>query len=135
MNPNSAHQTWSKWTVRVILPYHGHHIWPNHFESLKYLIAKYFREEFGSVAQAKITHSVAGNPTSLLSTYTCECRSEGKPTHDPDFQRHTKAKLKAWFKAKFGPQAVVNVSWRFEAGDRQDGTPLDQLIILPGINL
>lgn len=124
MDPNSKNQLWSRWawTVRpgrsVVLP----------FEPVKLVLANHVRSLFGSAGQMRITEK--------LDHYIIDLRIEGRPAHDPDFVAHIKRKMVVFFIKQFGPTTTVTMTPpKIEAGSRQDGSPPDQLIILPSLRL
>lgn len=124
MDPNSAHQLWSRWTWtvrpgrRVAVP----------FEPIKATMARFARQRFGSAGQMRIVEQ--------LDRYIVEVRIEGKPAHDPDYVRHERVRWHMFFLELFGIRTEVELAGpKIEAGSRQDGTPPDQLIILPSIPL
>jgi hypothetical protein len=122
MNPNSQNQMWSKWTFTVTqskptqVP----------FEVAKANLAKFGRRKFGSASQMHITQEGLH--------WTVEVRTEGHPVHDPEFVSHMEQDWRAFLWLGFGLQSDITCSVKLEAGSRQDGTPADQLIILPPIS-
>ena len=124
MNPNSKNQLWSRWTWtvhpgrRVAVP----------FLPIRDALARFGRRRFGSVGQMRVTEK--------LDHYVVDVRLEGKPVHDPDYVRHESMVWHAYFLELFGPRTVVTMTPpKLEAGSRQDGSPPDQLIIIPPIPL
>lgn len=122
MNPNSTHQLWSKWMWLVrpgrktVLP----------FEPVKAAIARFTKAHFGSAGQMRITER--------LDCYYIELLIEGKPAHDPEYIVHTAFVFENFFSAHFGAGTRTTLSGpRLMSGSRQDGTPPDQLIILPSL--
>jgi hypothetical protein len=124
-NPNSAHQTWSHWKFWVAAD-------PARLPTMAQLqpaVQRFFRRMFGSAGAARLTQ--------VGTTYLVELRVEGPPAHDPacrdSVQRQFAQKVVA---GGFGPRArLARMNVRFLAGDRQDGTPLDQVIVLPPLRL
>lgn len=123
MDPNSGNQTWSKWrwTVypgrRLALP----------FEPIKLAIANFTSRQFGHAGRMRITEQ--------LDHYVIELLTEGKPAHDPDFVRAMARSFETFFTSQFGANTRTTLDPpTFMAGSRQDGSPRDQLIILPTIN-
>ena len=124
MNPNSKNQLWSKWTWTV---YPGRKV-ALPFEPLKQVIAKFTRGHFGSASQMRITEK--------LDHYIIELLTEGKPAHDYVFVDQITARFQSFFKHQFGPGTQTSLSGpRLMAGSRQDGSPPDQMIILPSLKL
>ena len=124
MNPNSRNQVWSKWewTIRpgrrLALP----------FEPVKLAIANFAGRHFGKASQMRITEK--------LDHYRIELLTEGKPVHDPDFVTWTAGVFENFFTVQFGVGTVTQLAPpKLMAGSRQDGSPHDQLIILPTLNL
>ncbi len=58
-------------------------------------------------------------------------RSERHPVHDPRFVEIMKARWEQFLTLGFGVGTVVTLKTKLEAGSRDDGTPADQLIIMP----
>lgn len=123
MNPNSRNQTWSKWTwiVRpgrqVVLP----------FEPVKASLADFARKHFGQAGQMRITEK--------LDHYVIELLTEGKPAHDPGFVAHTSAVFKNFYTVQFGVGTHTRLTGpKLMAGSRQDGSPPEQMIIMPRLD-
>lgn len=127
MNPNSAHQTWSKWTFTV-KPQQAHRILtPEDKASAHANIARFGRKKFGSASQMRLTFK----PIVLV----VEVRTEGHPVHDPQYQEWMLKEWRAFFAVGFGMETTVALEAHMEAGSKQDGTPSDQLVILPTLSL
>jgi hypothetical protein len=123
MNPNSQHQLWSRWTARVT-PDPDRALPP--YDVVKDNCARFYRKAFGAATELNLTGSnVPG------ACWTIDCRTEGHPAHDPDYVRFMVGNLRHFLESGFGPHAAVAFEVKFEAGDRQDGRPADQLIIGP----
>ena len=68
MNPNSQHQLWSRWILKVTVPGHlakaGHHDDPRVFRDVKTRFAREASRLFGSVGQGRVdrvAHHAVGN--------------------------------------------------------------------------
>jgi hypothetical protein len=120
MNPNSVNQVWSRWTATVV-PDRTRAL-PSH-EQVRDNCARFYRKAFGSATELHIVASPA--------TWTIDCRTEGHPAHDPNYQAYMTSNLQKFLLNGFGPRASIQFDVRLEAGSRQDGTPPDQLIIGP----
>jgi hypothetical protein len=55
--------------------------------------------------------------------------------HDPAYTEWVHDKWRTFLTMGFGAQSDVQVHARLEAGDRQDGRPADQLIIMPTLSV
>lgn len=126
MTPNSAHQWWSLWQYRV---YRDSTRQPD-FATVKALCARFGQQLFGRASQMRIVYRTDG--------LGCPCweisiRTEGHPVHDPQYVAWMHDAWRYFFARGFGPSCLVQAHARLEAGDRQDGTPPDQLILLPAL--
>lgn len=121
MNPNSQHQRWSFWSYTV---YPGAPASvPVHFTEMRLNCMRFGRLLFGSASCMRIVHTKLYWEVSVLS--------EGHPVHDPQYVEWMHEQWRQFFNKRFGNQCEVRVHARLEAGDRQDGRPPDQLILLP----
>ena len=118
MNPNSANQRWSLWEYRV---YPDVTKRPD-FQTVKVNCARFGRLVFGSVSEMRIEER---------SYWEIAVLTEGHPVHDPVYTEWIHAQWRKFFQEGFGSACVVQCHARLEAGDRQDGKPADQLIIMP----
>jgi hypothetical protein len=59
--------------------------------------------------------------------------TEGHPVHESPYVEYVHDQWKKFFVQGFGPGCEIQTHARLEAGDRQDGRPADQLIILPSL--
>lgn len=122
MNPNSRNQRWSKWVFDVF---------PGDrrpaFAVINLNAARFARRVFGSAGAQRVTELYRNGRYVI----TIEARVEGHPVHDPAYVEWMTAQWARWAQKGFGPTAVVVlVLAKLDAGDRQDGTPADQLIML-----
>jgi cobalamin biosynthesis Mg chelatase CobN len=120
MDPNSQHQTWSKWTVTVIPPSPLVH---RTRADVEVNAARFFRKAFGTATQCRIR--------AVNGLWTFDVRTEGHPVHDPSYADYMAQAFARFFTAGFGPGTQVTTASKLEAGSRQDGAPADQLLILP----
>src|SRR5688572_7131329 len=124
MNPNSRHQVWSLWTWTVMpgarraIP----------FAQVRENLKKFGRREFGSVSQMNVKYQASGH-------WIVKVRSEGHPVHDPRLVEIMKGRWLAFFTLGFGVGTTVELETKLEAGSRDDGTPAEQLVILPPFRL
>lgn len=123
MNPNSRNQTWSKWSWTVTpgrqikLP----------FQAVKLMLANFARRHFGQAGQMRITEK--------LDHYLIELLTEGRPAHDPEFVAYTTAVFENFYTAQFGVGTRTTLTGpRLMAGSRQDGSPPEQMVILPPLH-
>jgi len=123
MNPNSSNQCWSKWTITVTP---GRQV-PRLYEDVKQNTARFIREGFGSATQVHIAHVIKD----LRNIYIIKIRTEGHPAHDPQFVEYCRGCFLDFFTIGFGVGTLVETEVKWEAGSKQDGTPAEQLLILP----
>lgn len=123
MDPNSQHQIWSLWTF-IVTP---GMVMERPFRDVKYNLSRFARNAFGSTSQINIVWDG--------KSYVIKIRSEGHPAHDPSYQKYFLENFTKFFVNGFGLGTSVNMLVKVEAGDKQDGKPAEQLIILPSINL
>lgn len=121
---NSEHQRWSLWEYRV---YPDVTKRPD-FETVKANCARFGRLVFGSVSQMRIRNATDDYGRLFWEIVVL---SEGHPVHDPAFVDWMHAQWRTFFHNGFGPTCEIRVHARLRSGDREDGTPPDQLIILP----
>lgn len=122
-NPNSQNQRWSKW-VWFVQP---GTIKARPFDVVKHHVARFGRKAFGSGTEMRIRQTQRG--------YIIEVLTEGVPGHDPDFQKYMREKWELFFQTGFGPGTTIRMTAKLMAGRRQDGSPAEQLIILPMISI
>lgn len=126
MNPNSQNQCWSFWEYRV---------YPDKIQQPTYALvkencARFGKKMFGTASQMRI---VCATDNMGRLYWEIAVRSEGHPVHDPMYTEWMHAQWHRFFMGGFGSTCEVQSHARLEAGDRQDGTPADQLIILPTV--
>lgn len=126
MNPNSTHQMWSFWEYRVYPD--GTKRPP--FAVVKTNCARFGRLTFGSASEMRLTEAMDADRRLY---WEIAVRSEGHPVHDPLYVEWMHEQWRTFLRNGFGGGCEIRVHARLEAGDRQDGTPPDQLIILPAI--
>lgn len=125
MDPNSQHQRWSKWWFIVH---------PGITKRPTYLMvrdaaATYARIHFGMTTAMEVKEEF--NRDTKKTEWHIKVRSEGHPIHDPIYVEAMTRLWRRWVARGFGPDALLEVrEAKLEAGDRQDGTPRDQLIIM-----
>ena len=124
MDPNSRNQRWSLWLYRV---YPGAVKRPD-FQTVKLNCARFGRLMLGSASEMKVTEAT-DRKGSLY--WEIAIRAEGHPVHEAPYTEWMHLQWDKFFRHGFGPDCVVNSHARLEAGDRQDGAPADQLVILP----
>jgi hypothetical protein len=125
VDPNSAHQVWSFWEYRVYPD--GTKRPP--FALVKANCARFGRLVFGSASEMRITEA-----TDARGWYwEVAVRTEGHPVQDPRYTEWLHAQWRRFLHHGFGGAAEIHAHARLEAGDRQDGTPADPLIILPSL--
>lgn len=122
MNPNSAHQLWSKWIWVVAAVKHPK------FEEVKLNCARFARKVFGNATAMKIDQKAD-------NTWTISLLTEGHPVHDPRYLAYLKSIWVRFLKNGFGEASKIIVDVKLTAGSRQDGSIAEQMIIIPAINL
>ena len=126
-NPNTQHQIWSKWSFRVKL---GSKI-PPRIEVTRFECARFGRVAFGTYdsngTQMRVDRSREG--------YIVEVMTEGWAVHDIAFREHMRMNWEKFFVAGLGPGTVVEMEAKLMAGNRQDGKPAEQLLVLPELEL
>lgn len=126
LNPNSQHQMWSRW-IFAVEPEAGRH--PPRVSVLIDNMCRFSRAGFKStVGRVRCEHTER--------CYSMIVEIEGPPAHDPGYVASVKKEFIAKFMVPaFGSGARLA---RFEvgvlSGDKQDGTPPDQLLILPQLS-
>lgn len=122
INPNSANQWWSKWTI-IVSP--ARSIMRDD-PTVRVNVARFLRKAFGSASQARVTKMKSG-------LWFIEVRTEGHPAHDPAYVAHMSSAFTKFFIMGFGVGTKVKTTARLEAGSAQDGTPASQLLVLPSV--
>jgi hypothetical protein len=123
-NPNSGHQRWSKWTFDVRIP--------GAPPSLAYVrdnARRFFVQLFRSSAgQVRVTQ--------FGRRWVLELRIEGVDAHDPELVAQVRRQVTRDFVAKgFRNACLARMDVGILAGSREDGSPPDQLIVLPPLSL
>lgn len=126
MNPNSAHQMWSLWQYRVYPDQTQRPI----YSTVKQNCVRFGRLMFGVASEMRL---VCATDQGRLY-WEVAVRTEGHPVHDPQYTNWVHAQWTRFFQHGFGSTCEIRPHARLEAGDRQDGTPPDQLIILPRLH-
>jgi hypothetical protein len=130
MNPNSANQLWSKW-VWFVRPAKGvsaaGNVIPRTWNECLSNIARFGRKAFGSASQMNVRQTGRG--------YIIEVLTEGHPVHDPQFVEHMRQSWDQFFKSGFGLSTTTKMTAKLMAGSRQDGSPSDQLVVLPSLTI
>ena len=126
VDPNSKNQIWSVWEYRI---YPDGTKRPD-FQTVKENFARFGRLVFGSVSEMKI---VCGTDEYSHLYWEVTIRTEGHPVHDPAYADWTHDKWLKFFAEGFGQHSQIRYSAKLEAGDRQDGKPADQLLIMPNL--
>jgi hypothetical protein len=122
-NPNGAHQWWGKWTFEVSCS-KGFSKSVT-MEELKQNFGRFCRKLFGSNGVADVRWG--------RGKLTIDVLVEGGNVapHDPYFVEYVRNQATAFMVNGFGPNARVQVAAKLMAGSRQDGTPAEQMLIVP----
>jgi hypothetical protein len=123
MDPNSRNQVWSRWTFNVT-PATAR---PRPLANVRENCARFARKAFGSATEMRVSGEGG--------RWCVDVRTEGHPVHDPAYVAWMRAQWERFFVSGFGVGTSVEINARLEAGDRQDGRPATQLIILPTIQI
>lgn len=129
IDPNSQHQLWSHWTFTV---YEGGRHAP--YPEVCLNVRRWLRQGFGSMGELKAEERLQtarlpdGTPVPQ-TTYVIEVRVEGVPAHDPDYVASVRRQFLTFIAKGWGPLGTGSVQVKVLAGDRQDGTPRQQLIV------
>jgi hypothetical protein len=124
MNPNSAHQLWSKWiiTVRANTPY------TPAYAEMRQNVGRFLRKGFGSAGQWRLRWF----PRNNVWVVQMLAESARHPHSKQDFD-YFKDAFVAFFRNGLGQQAHVHIKARLMAGERLDGRPSDQMLIMPSL--
>jgi hypothetical protein len=126
MNPNSQNQVWGRWEFAF---FPGRKATHPDFKVVKDAAAIKGRQVFGQAAAMHVDFKY--DTGQKASFWEIGIRAEGTPVHDPDFVTFVTNQWEAWGLVSFGPGTRMEVrEAKLEAGDRQDGTPRDQMIIV-----
>lgn len=97
------------------------------FAEVRENAARFARKCFGSASRMKIEQNSRG--------YLVQVLSEGHPIHDPDYVNYIRELFERFFTNGFGVGTQVKMNAKLMAGSRQDGTPSEQLLILPPVSM
>ena len=122
-NPNSQNLRWSKW-VWFVAP--SRQI-VRSFAEVQANCARFGAKFFGHASQMRVRQTTRG--------YIIEVLTEGHPVHDKTYTQYVSDVWQKFFDFGFGLGTNVKMSAKLMAGSRQDGTPAEQLLIMPSINL
>ena len=125
MDPNSQHQMWSRWVFGVLA-------------STKHPDRLVCVDNFRRWCRMGFQSSVGRARCDLRRAYyRFVLEIEGPPVHDPAFVESVRQQFVERFMAPgFGPGArLLRFRTKLLAGDRQDGTPPDQLLVMPQADL
>lgn len=123
MDPNSQHQVWSLWEYRA---YPDGSKRPD-LALVKRNCARFGRVLFGRASEMSIREAF----DERRRFWEIKVLTEGHPVHEPRYTEWVHAQWRRFLAAGFGATCEVRCHARLEAGDRQDGRPADQLLILP----
>jgi hypothetical protein len=128
MNPNSQNQRWSLWEYRI---------YPDGTKRPSYSLvkknsARFGRLLFGSASEMRI---VCATDDYGRLYWEIAILTEGHPVHESAYVNWIHRQWAKFFRRGFGQTCEIHNHARLEAGDRQDGRPADQLIMLPSLPL
>lgn len=130
MNPNSQHQIWSRWQFTI----HPGGRRPD-FKTVEYNFRRWLQATFQTeVGQARLFHRVVRTNGLSYEYYAGEAYVEGIPAHDPVLVMRVRQNfLRNFVHTGFGPLATSDVTATIVAGDKQDGKPAAQLVVMPTV--
>jgi hypothetical protein len=128
MNPNSANQRWSLWEYRIF----PSGLKRPSYQTVKANAARFGRLAFGSASEMRVQWRTDdfGRLCWVITVL-----SEDHPVHDATYVEWMHRQWHRFFTEGFGPGSTIQSHARLMAGDREDGRPADQLIVLPGISV
>ena len=100
--------------------------------TVKLNCARFGRLMFGSVSEMHLRDATDEYGKRF---WEIKILSEGHPVHDPQYTEWMHGQWRRFLKNGFGLQCAIHAHARLEAGDREDGRPADQLIILPPLSI
>ena len=127
MDPNSQHQRWSLWEYRVYPD--GTRMPP--FPLVKENCARFGKLQFGTASEMRVKQATDEHGKMYWEIADL---TEGHPVHDPKYTEWMHEQWRKFFAKGFGYRCEVQCHARLEAGDREDGKPADQLIIMPPLS-
>lgn len=122
IDPNSQHQLWSRWTFEIF---------STKRQSLTEVLdnaRRWLRQGFGSVGHVRVSKRIW--------SWVIIAEVEGMPAHDPDFV----ASVRRQFQHNFVELGWGRLGWgrvkvEILAGDKQDGNPPSQLVVIPTVKV
>lgn len=122
--PNSQNQRWSRWLFGVRTDRRR----PSVQECIENA-RRFFVKGFGSAGRVRCDRRG--------TYYSFVVEVEGPPAHDPAYREHVKAQFAEHFVARgFGQGArLVTFEVGLLSGSHEDGSPPDQLLVLPHLKL
>jgi hypothetical protein len=130
-NPNSTNQRWAKWTMSIVPP--ALHRMPT-LADVKFNAAKFGRTVFGSASAMNVTQCPVRHPRygTLTPGFVIEVLTEGESIHNPQYrERMIRTWLEKFFVPGFGVGVHVDFNTKAMAGERSDGKPPDQMVVMP----
>lgn len=129
IDPNTAHQRWSKWVF--VVEHTQRKGYPPYsvaeFNDAKTRFGRMARRQFGTSGFANVQtqqHRVSG------LVWAFQVIVDTNHPHDPEYVAHMKRGWTRFFKEGFGPQCRVRIEHKLLAGDWQNGRPADQMVIM-----
>lgn len=121
IDPNSQHQLWSRWVFGIQAD--AGKCPP--VDTCADNARRFFARGFGTVGRVRCDQQG--------TYYVVVAEVEGPPAHDPDYRAAVKRQFRERFlRAGFGDSArLVRFDATVLAGDRQDGAPPAQMLVMP----
>lgn len=144
MDPNSAHQRWSRWTVRIALGPGPRPTLAEVVENARRFVRAVFQTTAGRVRV--VEEATVGGTTEppaaviaraarplVADVVVIQAEVEGVPVHDAGYVESVRRQFLDHFVARGFRGSTGTVEAALLAGTREDGTPGDQLLVVPSI--
>lgn len=122
IDPNTQHQLWSRWRFVVYGP-------AVELSEVELNAGRWLRQGFGSVGHARVQEQTQNG----LVAYVIEAEVEGAPANEVGYVTSVKRNFYRFVRKGWGITAHGSVEVEILAGDRGDGKPPSQLVVMPTI--
>lgn len=130
IDPNSAHQLWSRWTFKLKSPTLARQ--PPQ-TPLHVAFQRWCSSTFGSVGQAHADeweHTHAPTGTKVAKGYILWAEVEGPPSTDPSYHVFIRKQFRLFVDLNWGRDVLFEMDVNILAGDAEDGKPPRQLVVI-----